>query len=148
MALLPIQRMSRGSGNGDAGFLSLTAASSSLSRLADDEELLPHQRKQTRRRVSSSSPLAPTPRQPGPPPWNNVSGGSGGGSDLTHNNSFWTSNREAVAIVGGVIGFWGGVFLLGIIYLIFVCVRRLRKGIYRAGGPGHRPALRYSRRVG
>ena len=29
--------------------------------------------------------------------------------------------------MGGVIGFWGGIFVLGIIYLILVCIRRLRK---------------------
>lgn len=115
------------------------------SRLDSSLEQLPRPRKQTRRRITSPSPSAPLPTpKPGPPPWN-VSGGGGGGggsSDLTHNHSFWTSNREAVAIVGGVIGFWGGVFLLGIVYLIFVCVRRVRKGVYRAGGQG-RPGLRY-----
>ena len=40
-----------------------------------------------------------------------------------------------------------GVFLLGIVYLIFVCVRRIRKGLHRSanGGSaaaGQRPPIR------
>ena len=42
--------------------------------------------------------------------------------------------------MGGVIGFWCGVFLLGIVYLIFVCVRRVRKGLQRSANGG-RPFL-------
>jgi len=73
--------------------------------------------------------------------------GVGGDAHSNRLDSFWTSNREAVAIVGGVIGFWGGVFLLGIVYLIFVCVRRIRKGLHRSanGGSaaaGQRPPIR------
>jgi len=97
----------------------------------------------------------PPPGQPPPPKhggggqqqlWNhNISSGT---AHTTQDDSFWASNREAVAIVGGVIGFWGGVFLLGIVYLIFVCVRRIRKGLFWSGNTGsggaisHRPPIR------
>ena len=58
-------------------------------------------------------------------------------------DSFWVAHKEIVAIVGGVVGFWGGVFGLGLVYLIFVCIRRLRKGISLVNGRGcHRPPLR------
>ena len=40
---------------------------------------------------------------------------------------FGKENIDIVAIIGGVIGFWGGVFVVGIIYLIIVCIVRLRK---------------------
>ena len=40
---------------------------------------------------------------------------------------FGKENIEIVAILGGVIGFWGGVFVVGLIYLIIVCIVRLRK---------------------
>ena len=36
-------------------------------------------------------------------------------------------SREAQAIIGGVVGFWGGVFGMGSIYLLVVFLRRIRK---------------------
>lgn len=129
---------------------------------------IPARSKQTRnsRRINQdphAHPSIPPPHhqpQPGqPPPSKGINGGGGhqqpwnhnislGTTQTTHDDSFWASNREAVAIVGGVIGFWGGVFLLGIVYLIFVCVRRIRKGLYWSGNTGggsslsHRPPIR------
>ena len=34
---------------------------------------------------------------------------------------------EAQAIIGGVVGFWGGVFGMGLVYLLVVFLRRFRK---------------------
>ena len=34
------------------------------------------------------------------------------------------SSREVKAILGGVVGFWGGVFGMGSIYLTMVAVKR------------------------
>lgn len=36
-------------------------------------------------------------------------------------------SKEAQAIIGGVVGFWGGVFGMGSVYLLVVFLRRLRK---------------------
>ena len=46
-------------------------------------------------------------------------------------------SREAQAIIGGVVGFWGGVFGMGSVYLLVVCLRRLRKQLQnqRNNGP-------------
>ena len=60
--------------------------------------------------------------------------------NLSNNNStdrpeesIWYANKELFAIIGGVVGFWGGVFGLGLVFLIFACIRRLRKGIGLTG---------------
>ena len=39
-------------------------------------------------------------------------------------------SREAQAIIGGVVGFWGGVFGMGLVYLLVVFLRRLRKNLH------------------
>merc|ERR1711997_1306078 len=36
-------------------------------------------------------------------------------------------SKEAQAIIGGVVGFWGGVFGMGSVYLLVVFLRRFRK---------------------
>ena len=38
-------------------------------------------------------------------------------------------SKEAQAIIGGVVGFWGGVFGMGSVYLLVVCLRRIRKQV-------------------
>ena len=45
--------------------------------------------------------------------------------------------KEAQAIIGGVVGFWGGVFGMGSVYLLVVCLRRIRKQVQnqRNNGP-------------
>ena len=47
--------------------------------------------------------------------------------DMSVASIFGKEYINTIAILGGVIGFWGGIFVLGIIYLILVCIRRLRK---------------------
>ena len=46
-------------------------------------------------------------------------------------------SKEAQAIIGGVVGFWGGVFGMGSVYLLVVCLRRIRKQVQnqRNNGP-------------
>ena len=46
-------------------------------------------------------------------------------------------SKEAQAIIGGVVGFWGGVFGMGSVYLLIVCLRRIRKQVnnQRNNGP-------------
>ena len=39
-------------------------------------------------------------------------------------------SREAQAIIGGVVGFWGGVFGMGLVYLFVVFLRRFRKRLH------------------
>ena len=39
-------------------------------------------------------------------------------------------SKEAQAIIGGVVGFWGGVFGMGLVYLLVVFLRRLRKNLH------------------
>ena len=47
-------------------------------------------------------------------------------TSLTIADHFLVS-KEAQAIIGGVVGFWGGVFGMGSVYLLVVFLRRLRK---------------------
>jgi hypothetical protein len=46
-------------------------------------------------------------------------------------------SREAQAIIGGVVGFWGGVFGMGSVYLLVVFLRRLRKQAQNSQKHGH-----------
>ena len=78
--------------------------------------------------------------------------------DMSARSFFGEEYINTIAIVGGVIGFWGGIFVLGIIYLFLVCIRRCRKhsategsggavvrammGTYNADGLDGRPANR------
>ena len=39
-------------------------------------------------------------------------------------------SKEAQAIIGGVVGFWGGVFGMGLVYLLVVFLRRLRTNLH------------------
>lgn len=48
-------------------------------------------------------------------------------NDMSVASLFGKEYINTIAIVGGVIGFWGGVFVLGIIYHILVFIRRCRK---------------------
>lgn len=54
------------------------------------------------------------------------SGSSSNNVSLTLADHLWVS-REAQAILGGVVGFWGGVFGMGLVYLFIVFLRRFRK---------------------
>ena len=44
--------------------------------------------------------------------------------DMSVASIFGKEYINTIAILGGVIGFWGGIFVLGIIYLILVFIRR------------------------
>ncbi len=50
-------------------------------------------------------------------------------TSLTIADHFLVS-KEAQAIIGGVVGFWGGVFGMGSVYLLVVFLRRLRKNLH------------------
>ena len=56
--------------------------------------------------------------------------------DMSVASIFGKEYINTIAILGGVIGFWGGIFVLGIIYLILVCIRRLRKHSTTEGSGG------------
>ena len=57
-------------------------------------------------------------------------------NDMSVASLFGKEYINTIAIVGGVIGFWGGVFVLGIIYHILVCIRRCRKHNTTEGSGG------------
>ena len=57
-------------------------------------------------------------------------------NDMSVASLFGKEYINTIAIAGGVIGFWGGVFVLGIIYHILVCIRRLRKHKTTEGSGG------------
>ena len=52
-----------------------------------------------------------------------VRGGAGGGS------VGGALPRELIAILGGVLGFWGGVWCLGILFLASLLLQRSVKGV-------------------
>ena len=56
--------------------------------------------------------------------------------DMSVASIFGKEYINTIAILGGVIGFWGGILVLGIIYLILVCIRRLRKHTTTEGSGG------------
>lgn len=79
-------------------------------------------------------------------------------NDMSAVSFFGKEYINTIAIIGGVIGFWGGIFVLGIVYLFLVCIRRCRKqsttqassggvltammGTYNADGFDGRPVTR------
>ena len=48
-------------------------------------------------------------------------------NDMSAVSFFGKEYINAIAIIGGVIGFWGGIFVIGIVYLFLVCIRRCRR---------------------
>ena len=48
-------------------------------------------------------------------------------TDMSAVSFFGKEYINSIAIIGGVIGFWGGIFVIGIVYLFLVCIRRYRR---------------------
>ena len=48
-------------------------------------------------------------------------------NDMSAVSFFGKEYINTIAIIGGVIGFWGGIFVIGIVYLFLVCIRRYRR---------------------
>ena len=48
-------------------------------------------------------------------------------NDMSAVSFFGKDYINTIAIIGGVIGFWGGIFVIGIVYLFLVCIRRCSK---------------------
>ena len=56
-------------------------------------------------------------------------------------------SREAQAIMGGVVGFWGGVFGMGSVYLLVVFLRRFRKALRHRRNNAHLTGPSFDKKI-